>query len=760
MTSTTTIALAGNPNVGKSTIFNRLTGQRQHVGNWPGKTVEQKSGITSIEGKEVTVVDLPGIYSLSAYSIEEIITRDFIINERPSVVVVVVDASNLERNFYLLVQVLELGVPVVLALNMADTARKSGITINPEAISAQLGGIPVIETVGTRDIGIDALKAAIARLTGHPDLARRRQVHYSEPLETEIQHLADMVASVPSIPAIYNPHWLAMKLLEDDEQIVAMIGNLGHEDLLSEAHCAISRVAQTTGEDAETLIADRRYAYINEMIHGVLTRPSATGETFSDKIDRVVLNRFLGVPIFLLAMWIVFQFTANVSAPFLDWVEGVIDGPLTQWVISILGVIGLGGTWFESLVVDGVIAGVGGVLAFVPVLIFFYFALAVLEDSGYMARAAFVMDRAMRAIGLHGKSSLPLMVGFGCTVPAVYATRILEDHEDRKFTAFLTTFMSCNARLPVYVIFGAAFFGANAGNLTFAMYVLGILIALGTGLILRRTVFRHKVMQPFVMELPRYRLPAARDVFIQVQQRVGEFVGKVITVILIASVILWFLLAIPAEPDAGAFNDVSTADSVFGSISQALAPVLKPAGFGTWEATGSLMVGFVAKEAIVSTMSQVYLEEPQGDQEALDEPVPTLREDLGEIFTSLGEAVVLTVQEVVNIAPRTVNALPGVELPYADWLGRADEPDEDTTKLEAALAEAFDKSAGSAGAGALAAVAFNVFVLLYIPCVMTVTVMSREFGWRWALYQIAYTLTVAWIAAVVVFQGGKLLGLG
>ncbi len=739
------VALAGNPNVGKSTIFNALTGSRQHVGNWPGKTVEKKEGRLYLEGQEVLVVDLPGTYSLTAYSIEEIISRDFIINERPGVVISVVDAANLERNLYLVMQILELEVPVILVLNMSDIAQTRGLTIDARKLSEHLNGAPVIETVGNSGIGVDALKAAIRQTTG-VGAAQPVRITYTAALEREIAPLEAQISALPDLNQQYRARWLAIKLLENDEDLTERLA--AYDALLAAASAAAERIEAETGEDAETLITDGRYAFIGTLVAGALTRPRDMLETTSDKIDRVLTHRLYGVPIFLLLMWLVFQITANVSAPFLDWVDAIIAGPITHWAEALLGALGLGGTWVQALLVDGVIAGVGGVLVFVPVLMALYLAIGVLEDSGYMARAAFVMDRVMRAIGLHGKSFLPMLVGFGCTVPAVYATRTLENEDDRKLTGFLVTFMSCGARLPVYVVIGTAFFGAQAGNLIFAMYLLGIAVALATGWALKRTVYRNKPPQPFVMELPPYRTPHLRDVWRQTWERTSAFVRKAGTIILATSVIIWLLMALPAG-STGSFNDVAPEDSLFGTMAEALSPIFAPTGFGNWQAAGSLVTGFIAKEVVVGTMSQIYVgEEDSPPEEA--EPAPTFAEDVTFIGTSFAQAAVLTVQEMVNIIPRTVNIVPGVNMPEADFLGTGDEA-EDTSALETALTQVFTP---------LAAVAFTVFVLLYTPCMVTVAAMRQEFGTRFMLYQIAYTFAVAWLGAVIVYQGGMLLGLG
>lgn len=741
-----TVALAGNPNVGKSTIFNALTGSFQHTGNWPGKTVEKKEGSVIIGGEEIVIVDLPGTYSLAAYSVEEIIARDFILQERPGMVVAVVDAANLERNLYLVCQLLELGMPVIIALNMADTARRHGVEIDVRKLSQQLHGIPVIETVGNRGIGIETLKGAITRM---PSTRQHEPVvHYGEELESEISQLQSLIDTDSSLVRKYSARWLALKLLENDQDIQAQLDESGKQALLAEAGEAIKRVTAALGDEPEILITDKRYQFISQVVGVAVKRRKHALETASDRADRIITHRIWGVPIFLMLMWIVFQFTANVSAPYVDWIDGVIAGPLTHWVTALLGALRLSGTWLESLLVNGVITGVGGVLVFVPVLLFLYFAIALLEDSGYMARAAFVMDRVMRVIGLHGKSFLPLLIGFGCTVPAVYATRTLENEQDRKLTGFLATFMSCGARLPVYVVFGAAFFGAQAGNLIFGLYLLGIGVALVTGITLKHTVYRGKPPQPFVMELPPYRLPELKTVLRQTWERTRGFVKNATTLILACSIIIWFLLATPRSLSLSDFNRVDAENSLFASVSGALAPVFAPAGFGTWQAAGALVTGGIAKEVIISTMSQIFVGAAE-DAEA-DEPTPSFAEDAALIMQSFGQAAVLTGQEILNIVPRTVNIVPGIHMPEANLLG-IDGEEEDTSALNAMLRRTFTP---------LAAVAFTVFILLYVPCMTATAAMRHEFGRRWTLYQMGYTALVAWCLAVVVYQGGLLLGFG
>lgn len=756
---TITIALAGNPNVGKSTLFNALTGSRQHVGNWPGKTVEKKEGKVKVDQEEILVVDLPGTYSLTAYTIEEIIARDFIINEQPTAVVAVVDAANLERNLYLVSQLIELDIPVIIALNMTDIATTQGLKISSEKLSERFGGIPVIETVGNRQLGVDELKTAMAEVVKEPKKAGV-SARFTDILKKEFDSLKDQISASESLAKTFRPAWLATKLLENDAAVNEQLAELGANELVVAAKQAQERIESETGEEAETLIADQRYDFIGAVVDDVLVRPKEKVETTSDRIDQVVTHKIWGLPIFLLMMWIVFQFTANVSAPFLDWVDGFVNDFLYTWFGNLVAAIGLGDTWVQAIITDGIIAGVGGVMVFVPVLLFLYLALAILEDSGYMARAAFVMDRVMRWMGLHGKSFLPMIVGFGCTVPAVYATRTLENENDRKLTGFLATFMSCGARLPVYVVFGAAFFGAASGNLIFSMYILGIAVALITGFALKQTVYKGKPPAPFVMELPPYRLPRPKDVWRQMWDRSQSFVKKAGTVILAVSIGLWLLMAIPISADAGSFNDVPAENSIFGTVSGAIAPIFAPAGFGNWQASGSLITGFLAKEVVVGTMNQIYVEEagdaPEEGVEDEVEEASSFGKDLSGAVVGFGEAVALTVQEIINIVPRTISLIPGVALDDVNFFP-GEEEEENTTDLEAALIESFEESAGSPAAGTIAAVAYNVFVLLYVPCMVAVAAMRQEFGSRWMWTQIGYTMVLAWVAAVVVFQIGKVL---
>ncbi len=708
------VALAGNPNAGKSTVFNALTGAHQHVGNWPGKTVDIKSGTARWNGSEVTLVDLPGTYSLSAHSLEEIIARDFILDEQPDVTIVVADATNLERNLYLVVQILELGGPVALALNMMDRAEAEGIIVDVELMQRLLG-VPVVPTVGTRRKGLEEL---LRQAVGDAQ-ARPKVVDYGYELEQEILRLEPEVVCQLQPAA---PRYTTLKLLEGDRVLDQALGTTPEAAALrQQASEAAARVQAIYGDDVELLIADRRYGYAHGLAHQVIKRSRGQQRSLTDRIDDVVANRVLGLPIFMLLMAVVFTLTAEVSAPYVDWIDATVNGVLANWLAAGLASL-QAPAWLVSLVIDGMLAGVGGVLVFLPVLLILYFCLAVLEDSGYMARAAFVMDRLMHLLGLHGKSFIPLIVGFGCNVPGILATRTLENRRDRVLTGLLVPLMSCAARLPVYVIFAAAFFPRHAGAVIFLLYILGIGLAVLSGLLFRRTLFAGTGDSLFVLELPPYRLPTLRGLTTHMWRHSEEFVRKATTLILAASVIVWLLLNVPLGVQ-------DTAQSLFGRVSSAFAPVFTPLGFGNWQATGSLATGLVAKEVVVSSMSVIYL----GGEAAAPEPVDVAA-DVREVVVGFGEAVVDSVRVALSI-------LPGVDLMDG-------EPVQADTALGQALQDYFTP---------LSAAAFLVFVLLYAPCVATLGALKSEFGGRWMVFSFVYLLVLAWVAGFLTYQVGSWL---
>ncbi|MFC1976306.1 ferrous iron transport protein B [Chloroflexota bacterium] len=562
---------------------------------------------------------------------------------------------------------------------------------------------------------------------------------YDREIEKEIKTLSVVIEQVPAVAAAYNPRWLAIQLLEGDEGLSAEVQAAeGSENIIRILPDSLNRLRQHYDEDLDCVLAERRYNFVHDLTHQVLIRPAGEFITTSDKVDKILTHRWFGIPIFLALMWVVFKITTDIATPYLDWVDSVITGPITRWVVALLGLAGLGGSWVESLFVDGIIAGVGGVLVFVPILMSLYLALAILEDSGYMARAAFVMDRLMSMLGLHGKSFLPMVVGFGCTVPALYATRTLENEKDRILTGLLVPFMSCGARLPVYVLFAAIFFPKQTGLVIFSLYLIGIATAIVLGLILKSTLFKGKEQMPFVMELPPYRLPTPRNIWAYVWSRTSSFIHNAWTIILATSVVIWLLMATPVG-GSGTFANTDVTGSVFATVSGATAKVFTPLGFGSWEAGGALITGFVAKEVVVSTMAQVYNVE---EVEEETEPA-TFIQDIGEIIISFAKATLDTIKSIPLII--------GINL-------FEDETEEDPTQLMAAVRVGFEQSSG--GHGALAAFAFMVFVLLYTPCVVSVAAERQELGTRWMWLSIFGQFGLAWVAAFIVFQGGKLLGLG
>ncbi|NCB62056.1 MAG: ferrous iron transport protein B [Clostridia bacterium] len=590
------LALVGNPNCGKTTLFNALTGSNQYVGNWPGVTVEKKEGRASVDGKDVTVVDLPGIYSLSPYSMEEIVARSFVVGEKPDAIIDIVDATNIERNLYLTAQLLELERPMVVALNFMDEVEKHGDKIDVERLSQALG-VPVIPITARSGKNVQEL-LRMAHLQMHVGVTVEPDDLYDD-YTHEIHHRVGELIHDRAYEVGLPAHWTSVKLLEGDALVEESLGLGGSAKARLEALCKDYEDAYTLG-DRETLVADSRYHFIQGVVAASVKKGAPHGTlTLSDKIDSIVTNKYLAIPVFLMMMLAMFALTFGPGSLLSDAVESLIGsfGDLVGRFLAMAEVA----PWVESLVVDGVISGVGGVLTFLPQIALLFLFLSFLEDSGYMARAAFIMDRLLRRFGLSGKAFIPMLMGFGCTVPAVMGARTMENEKDRRMTIMLVPFMSCSARLPVYGLISAAFFPRYSGLVVFSLYVIGLLFAIGSGLILKKTMFKGDAAA-FVLELPPYRMPTLKNCALHVWERVKGFLVKAGTLILAMSVVLWFLQSF----GPGFTMVADEADSFLGYIGGFLAPVFIPLGFGTWQAAVALLTGLVAKEAVVSSMSMFY----------------------------------------------------------------------------------------------------------------------------------------------------------
>ena len=585
------IALAGNQNCGKTTLFNALTGSNQHVGNFPGVTVEKKEGSIK-KYKEAVLVDLPGIYSLSPYTAEEVVTRDFLVKEHPDAIINIVDATNLERNLYLTLQMMELNIPMILALNMMDEVRASGNTIHVKKLSERLG-IPVIPISASKGEGIADLLDVVVKT-----IKQKKPTQKLDFCQGEVHRAIHSIAHIiedHAEAAGYPTRFAATKLVEGDEPMFKAL-DLDMSDIHIIDHI-VEQMEENLGTDREAALADMRYTYIEALCAECVVKHQETREQQrSEKIDRFLTHKYLGIPIFLLIMMTIFWLTFSViGAPLQDLLSAWIDR-FTAMLSNVLIAADVT-PWLHSLIINGVCAGVGSVLSFLPIIVLLFFFLSLLEDSGYMARVAFVMDKLLRKIGLSGRSFVPMLIGFGCSVPAIMATRTLSSDRDRKMTIVLTPFMSCSAKLPIYGMITAAFF-PNHALVMVSLYVLGIVVAILSGLLLKNTIFQGNSV-PFVMELPAYRLPDAKSVLLHMWEKGKDFLHKAFTIIFIASIVIWFLQSFDWRLNMVA----DSANSILASIGSIIAPAFAPIGFNDWRASTALITGFTAKESVVSTLT-------------------------------------------------------------------------------------------------------------------------------------------------------------
>ncbi len=717
------VALVGNPNCGKTTLFNRVSRSREHVGNYAGVTVDSKEAIFRHKGYTFKITDLPGTYSLSDYSIEERFVREHILHKKPDVVVNVVDANNLERNLYLTSQLLDMDITVVLALNMYDDllSRKDKLDIG---LLSKLLGIRVVPTISNRGKGIYRLLNHVIRVYegDDPDI-RHIHINYGEEIEHSVHKLQELVRKTPSLTDNFSSRFLSLKLLERDENITNLISGTDNFIEIQEAASEeVNRIKHLLKEGPETLVTDARYGFIAGALKETMKKSGKNpGFTRSHKIDNILTNKYLGLPIFLGFLWLMFHATFTLGNYPMDWIARGVD------LLSNFLRLHLAEGVLKDLLVDGIVGGVGGVIVFLPNILILFFFISLMEDTGYMARTAFIMDKVMHLFGLHGKSFIPLIMGFGCNVPAIMATRTLENRNDRLLTMLIIPFMSCSARLPVYVLVAGAIFPGRAGNIIFLLYIIGVAFSMLMSILFKNILFKNREA-PFVMELPVYRNPGMRVILRHMWNKGVHYLKKMGGVILIASIVIWILGYFPRNVEysknyqgliAQEEQKVESSQenlfmlkremeaerqeySYIGWLGKSIEPVIKPLGFD-WKMGISLVTGFAAKEIVVSTMGVLY----QADAGILDGESASLQTRIRE--------------QVYASGPR----------------------------------------AGETVFTPLAGLSFLLFVLFYLPCVAVITAVGRESGsWKWAGFVLFYTTAIAWVASFVVYQVGSLLQLG
>lgn len=710
-----TFAIAGNPNCGKSALFNTFTGIRQKTGNWPGVTVDRKEGRFELDGRQASLIDLPGIYSLDASSLDEEITRDYLLSRQADLILNVVDAANLERNLYLTVQLLEMGVPMVLALNMMDVARKRGVEIDIARLSQELG-CPVVPIVATSGEGTSELKARMLAVASGRERGGFPLAH-DDLVEQAILDIGSGMAN----EAAANKRWRALKLLELDAHALQGATQQCREKVDQWRQA----IEERSNEEADIYITDTRFGHAHALFQSAVRNKGKLGRTLSDRIDVLVLGRWTGIPLFLLIMYLMFMFTINIGGAFIDFFDGIAAAVFVDGLGELLTSLG-SPDWLKVVLADGVGGGLQVVATFIPVIAALYLFLSALEDSGYMARAAFVMDRFMRSIGLPGKAFVPLIVGFGCNVPAIMATRTLENQRERKLTILMNPFMSCGARLPVYALFAAAFFPANGQNLVFGLYLIGILVAILSGLIMKRTLLPGE-SAGFMMELPPYHVPTLKGILLRSWDRVRLFVRDAGQVIVVMVLVLNLLNSIGTD---GSFGNEDSDKSVLGAGSQMLTPLFAPMGIkeDNWPAVVGIFSGILAKEVVVGTLDTLYSQ-------------------LAEEGGMKDERPFIFAQAVIDAAATVPENFGKLAAALADPL-KYGEAEADAQQLNSgifgAMAARFDGQNG--------AFAYLLFILMYFPCVATIGAIRREAGASWAAFVAFWTTLVAYTSASIYYQ--------
>jgi len=730
------VAFVGNPNSGKTTLFNVVSNSRERVGNYSGVTVDAKEASFEKLGYQFVLTDLPGTYSISAYSPEELFVRDFITGKSPDVVVNVIDSSNLERNLFLTTQLIDMDIKVVIALNMYDELQNKGDKLDHDYLGKMIG-IPIVPTVASRGRGIHELfKKVIEVAKGQDDISRHIHINYGFNLEESIQALQKSIKITSNSDLLnrISSRFLAIKLLEKDQEAIQEVSKLKNaSEILGVLKLQTSRIELNQNEDTETLITDAKYGFIAGALAETLKVNSKSKKRKSDSIDTIITHRVWGIPIFIALMWFTFYGTFKLGSFPMQWIEWFV-----QWISSLLETF-LSSGMLKDLLIQGVIGGVGGVITFLPNIVLLYLFISLMEDTGYMARAVFIMDKLMHRIGLHGKSFIPLLMGFGCNVPAILSTRIIESKRDRLITMLINPFMSCSARLPVYILFITAFFTSYQGTILFGIYFIGVLLAIGSALLFRKTLFRKKDV-PFVMELPPYRVPTIRSVFKNMLNRTGQYLKKVGGIILVASIIIWALGYFPQNhPDKvkltakinkledtksklvytnnssqittkiAELNDSISIlafqlsaeqqkHSYIGRLGHFIEPVMRPLGFD-WKMSVALLTGISAKEVVVGTLGVLY--QAQDDSQNNQLLVEKLKNQYHQEGGKKGQAVFT---------------------PYV-------------------------------------AFSFMLFILIYFPCIGVVSAISRESGhWKWAALVVVYTTGLAYLASLLFFQISSLFG--
>ena len=713
---TVRVALVGNPNCGKTSLFNIASGSHERVGNYSGVTVDAKEGRFEYKGYHFVLVDLPGTYSLSAYSPEELYVRKNLIDNIPDVVINVVDASNLERNLYLTAQIIDMNLRVVMAMNMYDELEARGDRLDTVTLGHLLG-MPVVPTVSRSGQGIDRLFDTVIQIYEHnePSLSRHIHINHGQELENSIDRIKLLIQKNDDIRTHYSTRWLAIKYLENDSDVEAIVEALPNHDEIIAARFEENRRIEGLlgGTSAEAAIVDAKYAFVQGALKETYTPGQVRKKhTITDKIDAVVTNRWAAFPIFILLLYIIFEATFRLGEYPMTWIEWLVE-KFGAFVATTMpeGML-------KDLVVDGIIGGVGSVLVFLPNILILYLFISLLEDSGYMARAAFIMDKLMHKIGLHGKSFIPMIMGFGCNVPAIMATRTIENHKSRLVTMLIIPMMSCAGRLPVYILVAGAFFPRNGSLVLLGLYALGIIMAIISAKVMSRFIKDDNL--PFVMELPPYRVPTSKSVFRHTWEKGKQYLHKMAGIILVASIIIWFLGYFPHH-DRYATPAEQQENSYIGMIGKAIEPVLEPLGFD-WKMGVGIISGVAAKELVVSTMGVLYSGEQERFPSAAGDP---------------GTASAGTVSSQTTDATAPVTAGSETETVSGD------------TMLQNALARTTTPAA---------ALAFMVFVLLYFPCIATfVAIKNESGGWKWAVISAVYTIVLAWIVAFIVYRTALLL---